>query len=310
MKSLFVTGASGLIGNRLLQQLDASRYDHIFCLTRNPFPVSLAERIPKNVVQIHGDLFDHAAYESCLRECESVVHLAGVTGKAAPTTYFEVNVRGTEHLLSRCEQAGVTHFVHMSTIAVKYPPIRRYHYAYSKRLAEDLVTGSKMPFTIVRPTIVLAEESRIWRAFLSLARLPRPIVFGSGATMIQPIYIDDFITCLQDIVNERLCIGETIEIGGPQPVAYRELLANLHFRLTGAHHAVVPIPIGPLMAVTSLLEASMYQLLPINSGQLAAFIHDGTIKQNELVRKQAPSMLSNDAMLKVLIANGDEASDK
>ena len=89
-----------------------------------------------------------------------MVHLAAVTGRAAPADYRRVNVDGTRALLRACTAAKVRRFVHMSTIAAAYAEQRYYPYAKSKSEAEALVRDSGMDFSIIRPTLVLGARSQ------------------------------------------------------------------------------------------------------------------------------------------------------
>ena len=88
------------------------------------------------------DLGTPAAYLDALRGCDTVVHLAAVTGKAKPTDYFRVNREGTRALVDAAKAAGVRQLLHVSTIAVKYRDEQRYFYAHSKRDARLWATSS------------------------------------------------------------------------------------------------------------------------------------------------------------------------
>lgn len=303
MASLFVTGASGLIGRRLLQRIDAARYDAIYCLTRGGLGPALDSTLPPNVVQLRGSLADPDAYTPCLAACETVVHLAARTGKARPSEYIAVNVRGTETLLTACERTGVANFLHVSTIAAKQTRDRRYYYAHSKRQAEATVRRSELRHTIVRPTIVLAPDARIWKALSGLARLPRPVVFGDGTAMIQPILLDDLITCLLLIIDQNRFAGEILEIGGPEPVRFGSFLRTVHRQYSGSDAAPICVPIAPVRAALVLLERPLHRLLPLSAGQLAAFTEDGTIEPNPLHRQCSGQMHGVDDMVNLLVRN-------
>jgi nucleoside-diphosphate-sugar epimerase len=301
MVSLFLTGGSGLIGSRLLQRLDPARYDAIFCLRRGGLPASAALGLPANVVHVRGDLSDPNVYAPYLARCETVIHLAAQTGKARPSEFAAVNVRGTMSLIDACERAGVANLLFASSIAAKYGQNRRYPYARSKLLAEAAVRKSRLRYTIVRPTLVLAPEARNWQALARLARFPRPLVFGDGETMIQPIHLDDLVRCVSFVVEQRRFDNETLELGGPEPIRFGQLMQRIHRAYRGVEHETACIPIRPVMAAIGVLEKPLFPLLPFSVGQLASFVEDGTIEENDVYRQCVGQMRTIDEAIALVI---------
>jgi nucleoside-diphosphate-sugar epimerase len=121
---------------------------------------------------IVGDLCDEETYKSRLEGVDTVIHLAALTGKAAPPEYERTNFEGTKILLRACKEAGVRRFLHLSTIAAGYPDQRYFTYAQTKARAETLVRESGIPYIIIRPTVVIGSGSPIWRSLSSIAKLP------------------------------------------------------------------------------------------------------------------------------------------
>ena len=71
-RSLFVTGAGGYLGRRVLALADPMHDGRIVCLSRSGQPVANASET------IGGDLLDGESYASALKTCETVLHLAAV----------------------------------------------------------------------------------------------------------------------------------------------------------------------------------------------------------------------------------------
>ena len=69
------------------------------------------------VADVRND--DHLR-EAC-RDCDAVVHAAGVTNVRRPAEYFEVNAAGTERLLQAARRSGVTRFLYVSSLAAGGP---------------------------------------------------------------------------------------------------------------------------------------------------------------------------------------------
>ena len=76
--------------------------------------------LPEPFRLIEGNLMEVHSYRRYLRSCDSVVHLAAVTGKAALRDYFHTNVKGTELLIEESRRNGIKNFLYVSTISVKF----------------------------------------------------------------------------------------------------------------------------------------------------------------------------------------------
>src|SRR5215469_13859797 len=176
LRSIFLTGAGGFLGSRVLARLAEDKNREIMCLIRGAIPDSS----PANVRYVRGDLLDAAAYASQLSTCDAVLHMAAATGKTSAAEYFRVNRDGTAALVRQAKQSGVDRFLLVSTIAAKFSDQYRYFYAESKQAAEAAVAGSGLRWTIVRPSMILGRNSPVLNSLGRLASLPIVPMFGDG----------------------------------------------------------------------------------------------------------------------------------
>lgn len=295
MSSLFITGASGFIGQHLLRKLDFARFDCVYCLSRNRTPFSPEPRLQV----VRGSLLDPTTYASSLAKSDTVVHLAATTGKATVEQHMAVNAHGTEVLIEQCEREGVGNFLFVSTIAVKYQDNANYPYARSKRQAEEALERSRLNYAIVRPTIVVGREGATWKMLSTLASLPLPLVPGTGAVPIQPIYIEDLVDCLLAILAGNRFTREVFELGGPEETTFESFIKRIRFYKYGKDAPVLHVPLRPVTTLLSLLEP----VAPIGAGQFSVWSNDGTIQPNQVFRAQAPCMKKIDEMLRQVIEN-------
>ena len=220
--------------------------------------------------QVHGDLLDPTSYSRELTDSTVVVHLAAATGKRRPAVFARVNVEGTRTLVRECVNRKVPHFVHVSTIAVRFADAPRYYYAKSKRIAEDIVRASGIPYTIVRPTLVLGPGSPNLDSLTRLASLAVVPLFGRAVARVQPIHVEDLVTALVRVCADA-AREEIVEIGGPEILTMRDLLA----RLRGSSLPAVNVPFRPVAFALGAVETLLFPLLPFTVGQLASFVCDG-----------------------------------
>jgi dihydroflavonol-4-reductase len=111
-----VTGATGFIGGRLAKLLVERGHD-VTALVRSPDRAAPLREA--GVRLIAGDVTEPATLTGPMRHAEVVYHLAawyqiGVTDR---TGMFQVNVRGTEHVLDAAAAAGVGRIVYCSSAA-------------------------------------------------------------------------------------------------------------------------------------------------------------------------------------------------
>jgi NADH dehydrogenase len=303
VQSVFITGSSGFVGRHLVARLLESGIAKIFCLSRSQ--PTLAKPVPEgvSVQSIRGSLFDAKLYERELAQAECVIHLAAATGKATEEEHFQVNLEGTKALLAECQRLSVPRFLHVSTIAVKFPDKRRYFYAQAKEQAEAVVRASGLRWTIVRPTMIFGPDAPVLDGLARLASLPLVPVFGNGSTRVQPIDVGDLAMLLAAVMQSDRFRGETLEFGGPQALSIEELLKMIRMLRRNGNPRMLHLPIGLLLPVLTAMEKILYPHLPFTVGQLATFRFDGTAAKNPLWEEYQSRLKTPGAMLGPLLAH-------
>lgn len=119
---IVVTGALGVLG-RAVQALLAGEHALVLLDQR---PGAAVSPSPAQQITV-ADIRQPGSYRECLRGATAVVHLASLHGldhmsRFAAADFWSVNVDGTRVLYDAAAQAGVTHIVLASSMAV-YGPI-------------------------------------------------------------------------------------------------------------------------------------------------------------------------------------------
>jgi CDP-glucose 4,6-dehydratase len=117
-RSVFVTGAYGLLGSWLVKAL-LEQGARVTVLKRDEVTASalILEGTERLVDVVHGDVCDAPLLERALAEydVDTVFHLAAQTivgvANRYPASTYETNVRGTWTVLEACRQAGVARTV-------------------------------------------------------------------------------------------------------------------------------------------------------------------------------------------------------
>ncbi len=305
-RRLFVTGGNGFVGRHLLLRLGPATVSRRVCLIRRPEALDSDIRQLPGLECVTGDLLEPAAYSHALAGCDTVVHLAGLTGKASCDDIFRINRDGTQALVRACVDQKVRNFLFVSSIAAGWLA-RHYPYADAKREAERQVSQSGLRFTIVRPTPVFGAGSPIWASLARLARLPISPIFGNGSARLQPIDVDDLADCLHDLVVEERFAGETLDLGGPEIVAIEELICRMRHAFGRRPGRVAHVPLRITQGALARMERWFLRFLPFTAGQLSTFGHDGTITPNSFLTPRLPRMKSVSAMIAEAIAREQAA---
>jgi nucleoside-diphosphate-sugar epimerase len=300
IRSIFVTGAGGFLGSRVVKRLSQDKARRIVCLIRGTLPDS----IPSNVNYVQGDLLDPAVYAANLKGCEAILHMAAATGKLKREEYLRVNRDGTQVLVRQARQSGVNRFLFVSTVAAKFRDQYRYHYAESKQAAEAAVAESGLKWTIVRPAMILGKNSPVLNSLARLAALPVVPVFGDGRVPVQPVFVDDLADCLVDLLDQGDGLENSIlEVGGPEVLNMEELVLRIRRSAGKASAPVVHLPVRAIARFLGWMEPLLLPLLPFTAGQLASFSNAGTAAPHPWVLKRQNQMRGITEMLRST-ANG------
>jgi dihydroflavonol-4-reductase len=114
MSRVFLTGATGMIGSNIAEQL-VEQGDTVRALVREGSETGPLEAFGVDVVR--GDITDPDAVLAAAHGCEYVIHSAAVLGGQTQIAgeHEAVNVVGTGHVLDAAAKVGATRVVQLST---------------------------------------------------------------------------------------------------------------------------------------------------------------------------------------------------
>jgi nucleoside-diphosphate-sugar epimerase len=173
MITVFITGATGFIGQSVMSELLRSLgpEDRVYALVRKP--VAFGDR---RVVTVTADLKSLEPIVPQLQEADFIIHVAGEARMCGGVAHVALNVAATERLLALARTGGrLQRFIYVSSIAAmdRAPADRckepltlastcspRTTYGRSKLMAEEAVVRSGVPYTIFRPGFVYGAGMR------------------------------------------------------------------------------------------------------------------------------------------------------
>lgn len=223
-KTLFITGASGMLGVPTVQYFLNKGYS-VRALVRVPATYPFAHPA---LLCIAGDLSSTQALTKGCRGADAIIHFAG--RKNDESDSVRVNVRGSALLGTIAQRERVPHFLYMSTASVYLP--RKGRYARTKLEGEQAVQRFFPHVSIIRPSVIYSSlQEGIIGSLVRSLRSPLPFTLSLTSAHFYPIHIFDFISALEAILARppQYCI---FDIGGPEALTLPEMHRILRHALS------------------------------------------------------------------------------
>lgn len=237
MKTVLVIGGSGFIGSALVQRLSQSGC-HVLIPTRNPAQIRPALRSLPQVEYRQADVHDPVSLLNLMEGWDAVINLVGIL-QGSPADFQRAHVELTGKIVSACEQAGVSRYLHMSALGAD--PAGPSHYQRSKAAAEVLVRASALSWTIYRPSVVFGEGDHFLNLFARLLRYSPFLPLAGATTRFQPVWVEDVAKAFVAGVERQALIGQTLSLVGPKVYTLAELV-RLTGEYSGARRPVIALP--------------------------------------------------------------------
>ncbi len=273
---ILVTGGTGFVGRHLVQRMRKEGIA-VRAVVRDPGKAQSLKDLGVDVVR--GDIADKASLERAASGVERVVHLVGIIQEAPGVTFHDVHVEGTRNLLDAAKKAGVRHFFHQSALGTRPGAMSAYH--KTKWEAEELVRASGVPYTVLRPSLIYGPGDLFTVRMSALIRLsPVLPVIGPGKAKIQPIFIEDVVTCILKAVTSDSFLNEMYEVGGPEQLTYEEIFRAIAEAMA-VRKPVLHLPLFFMKVAARVLETVLPNP-PVTTDQLIMVQEDNVCDMRDM----------------------------
>lgn len=241
---VLVTGADGFLGRYLVADFPGHT---VICASRRPMAGVDWRPLP--------DLGGDVDWAPLLQGADAVVHLANVAHQQASEDDFaRVNQGATASLCAAAKAAGIRQLVYVSSIYAQVghssarviretdvpAPINAY--GRSKLATERAVAESGVPYTVLRPALVLGAGAKGNAGTLEkLARLPLPLPLGSIDAKRSFLSAENFPGAVATVLADPRALGGTYIVTDPEPRTVGEVVADMRARL-GRSPNLFPLP--------------------------------------------------------------------
>ncbi|NLF32165.1 MAG: NAD-dependent epimerase/dehydratase family protein [Planctomycetes bacterium] len=242
-----VTGATGLLGSHLCEQL-VQRGQPVRALVRRSSDTAFLESL--GVETAYGDITDPSSLPAALKGVRIVYHAAARVGDWGPWDEFvAISIRGTDNMLKAAAAAGVERFLHISSISAYGHPdgaglvldetaplgqdLHRWsYYSRAKVQAERLVWAAHqrgdLPITVCRPSWLYGPRDRA-----SMPRLIRAIragkakLLGDGSNRLNLTYAGNEAEGCILAANHPDAVGEAYNLSNDGEITQREYFEKI-----------------------------------------------------------------------------------
>jgi nucleoside-diphosphate-sugar epimerase len=274
-----VTGATGFIGSHLTEEL-VRRGHEVRCLVRPTSDLRWLRGLPVRLVE--APLPRTEMLGEFVRGLDTLVHAAGSKFAASRRDFVRANETLTSSLLDAVERhaPGLERFIYLSSIAVTgpspggrprtedEPPLPITAYGESKLRTERLIgaRGSRVPFTILRPSGVYGPRDRDILPVFQMARWGVQPIIGRRNTM-DLIFVKNLVHAVCLALQAPAAANRVYHVADAHAYTWEGFTRHIHAAL-GRRALIVTVP-NPLLSAAGWV------------GQRTASWFGGEVKLND-----------------------------
>ncbi|SCU26063.1 NADH dehydrogenase [Staphylococcus xylosus] len=279
MKKILLTGASGYIGSHLMNKLK-DNYE-IIAISRNIENKSNEH----NVTWKAADLFDLNEITEVMEDIDIAIYLVHSmmpSAKLTQASFEDMDALLADNFAKAANYNKVQHIVFMSGLI---PNTNELSPHLRSRLECERILGSYgVPVSTLRAGLIIGSKGSSYPILKKLVdRLPGLLLPKWAYNTTLPVAIDDVIDGLYKIVERNPNENESIDIGGPSHMTYKDLFKQtaevLDKRLPTMDLPIIPIWLSKywVKLISGVPKEMVYPLMD-------SLIHDMIRKDENIVK--------------------------
>lgn len=276
---ILLTGATGYVGGRLAPLLLEQGFP-VRCLVREPR--KLADRPWRSdprVEVVQGDLTDDSNMVEQLSGCHVAYYLVH-SMIASGGEYADRDRRLATMFAQAAAKAGVERIIYLGGLGEMGDGLSEH--LRSRREVEQCLESTGIPVTTFRAAMIIGSGSASFEILRYLVeRLPVMITPRWVTTECQPVAIADVLHWLVKCLETPSTVGQTLEMGGPDVLQYKQLMQVAAKELGLPRRLIVPLPV-----LTPRLSSAWISLVTPVDYKIARPLADG-LRNRVVVQKNS-----------------------
>lgn len=274
--NILVTGATGFIGNHLVEQLVIEKH-RVFALVRKTSKLDKLKALGVNL--IYADITDEKSLESVYNhKIETLYHCAALVKDNDRKKLFRVNVTGTENICRLCMRVGVERLVYLSSVAVvsgnnqlplteDLPYCATNLYGISKVEAEKKVLDYRqkgLKVVVLRPAMVYGEGEphAFWKLIFALKHRLLPLL-EEGRCRWHLAYLKNVVSAMTLALHKEEFLRDTFFVADEEVLTVKDIFVTLSKAVNAPLPHTLPSCLTPV-----------FKRLPYIGKRLGIFLKD------------------------------------
>jgi uncharacterized protein YbjT (DUF2867 family) len=234
--SALVTGATGFVGGRLARALAADG-EQVRCVVRDRARAADLEAAGCELRE--GDALDADSLRGAGEGVDVAYYLIHSMGRGGDGDFADRERQAAQNFARMAREEGVEQLVYLGGLGDPGSKHLR-----SRQATAETLAAEGPPLTYFRAGMVVGAGSESFRTlFYLVKRLPVMIAPAWLRTRTQPIGIDDVVAYLRAAPAVHESRGREVEIGGPDVLAYGDMLDVVAEELGLRPRLKLPVPL-------------------------------------------------------------------
>jgi len=233
---IVVAGASGFVGKQLINVLKDAH--EVVGISRRP-------RAAENGIQwVQCDLFSLLDIEKTLTGSDVAIYLIHSMLPSARLTqgsFRDFDMILADNFARSAKRANIKHIIYLSGIIP--PDAILSEHLQSRLEVENILKSSGVPTTSLRAGLIIGPGGSSFEMMLRLVqRLPVMVCPTWTSTLSYPISVWDVVSIIKNRIEvNQLAEYECIDLCGPDPLSYEEMMRSLSEKINRTHY-FLPVP--------------------------------------------------------------------
>ncbi len=282
---ILVTGASGFIGKKLLNQLTNSGFT-VTAMSRSKYPDS------EKIKRVQADAFDVDSLTKATEGITTAFYLLhSMEGSKKEWGEFANREKQqAQNFLKAATASGVKRIIYLGGLVNEGLELSKH--MKSRHDVGKILASGNIPVTELRASVIVGAEGGSYAMLRYLVeRLPLMVCPKWVKSQTQPIAVENVVDYLIGSMKNPETTGKILEIGGPDIMTYEQLM-RLYSSILNRNLNVIQIPF-----LTPRLSSYWIDLVTPVKASLArplvdSLVHDSVVK-DDTAQKLIPIQLAH-----------------